>query len=356
MDFLYEKILRPLFFRQNAEAAHDNIIKLLRVFDAIPPLVRMFERRNLRPPRTNPVELFGLSFPNRVGLAAGFDKHAQVWTTFGALGFGHVEIGTFTLHKQDGNPKPRVFRHPEYEAVVNSYGFPNPGAEIVARRLSRAPGKETRRFPLGINIGKSKVTPLEQAADDYLGSFRLLADYADFVVVNISSPNTPGLRELQGRDHLVQLLAALQRANREWAVRRAAPAPLPVLLKIAPDLSPPQLDAILEIVTGVGLAGIVATNTTIERPIELRGLETAGGLSGRPLLEKSLGVVRYLARAAGGRIPIVGCGGICSVEDAGRFMDEGASLVQIYTGMIYRGPFFAAQVARALAWHHREWV
>ncbi|MDR1816868.1 MAG: quinone-dependent dihydroorotate dehydrogenase [Puniceicoccales bacterium] len=356
MDFLYEKILRPLFFRQSAEAAHDNIIKLLRVFDAFPPLVRLFERHNLRPPHTEPVELFGLRFPNRVGLAAGFDKHAQVWTTFGALGFGHVEIGTFTLHKQDGNPKPRVFRHPEYEAVVNSYGFPNPGAEIVARRLAHAPGKETRRYPLGINIGKSKVTPLEQAADDYLGSFRRLADYADFIVINVSSPNTPGLRELQTRSHLVQLLAALQRANKERAVRRADPAPLPVLLKIAPDLTPAQLDEILEIADATGIAGIVATNTTIERPSGLRGLETAGGLSGRPLLEKSLGVVRYLARAAGGKFPIIGCGGICAVEDAGRFMDEGASLVQIYTGMIFRGPFFAAKIARSLAWHQRKWV
>jgi dihydroorotate dehydrogenase len=353
MDFLYEKLLRPLLFTQDPEVIHDRTIAALRLFDAIPFAVRAFEHFNLRPAHTKPISLFGLDFPNRVGLAAGYDKHALAWTAMGALGFGHAEIGTVTLHAQDGNPRPRVFRYPAHEAVVNRYGFPNPGADVVARRLAHAPGRARRSIPLGINIGKSKVTSLEDAAKDYVGSFRLLADYADFVVVNISSPNTPGLRELQGRSHLVQLLDALRRANHERAVRLAC-KPVPFLLKIAPELTFPQLDELLEIVTGTGFDGIVATNTTATRPDGLGALEATGGLSGRPLLEKALGFVRYIVKATGGRLPVVGSGGICSVEDAVRFVDEGASLVQLYTGMIYRGPWFPAKIARALASSHRD--
>ncbi|MDR2512905.1 MAG: quinone-dependent dihydroorotate dehydrogenase [Puniceicoccales bacterium] len=355
MDFLYEKILRPLFFTQDAETAHEISIRLLRILDAIPFAVHTLERINLRPRHSKPIRLFDLDFPNRVGLAAGFDKYAQVWPTFGALGFGHAEIGTFTLHPQDGNPKPRVFRYPQAEAVVNSFGFPNPGAEVIAHRLAQGPGKGARTIPIGINIGKSKITPLDTACEDYVNSFRLLADHADFLVINISSPNTPGLRELQGRAHLTTLLETLQRENLQRTVRLNAPR-IPILLKIAPDLSYPQLEEILAIATAVALDGIVATNTTIERPQTAGDMETRGGLSGRPLLEKSLSIVRFMARASNGKLPIIGCGGICHPDDAARFMDEGASLVQIFTGMIYRGPFFPAALARTLAWSHRPWA
>jgi dihydroorotate dehydrogenase len=355
MNAFYEKILRPLFFKLDPEIAHDLIVRGLRIFDSLPFATRLFERYNLRPAGTKPVRLFGLDFPNRVGLAAGFDKHAQLWPVLGAFGFGHAEIGTFTQHKQPGNPKPRVFRYPKREAVVNSYGFPNPGAEIVARRLAHAPGKGARSFPLGVNIGKSKITPLDKAADDYNYSFALLADYADFMVVNISSPNTPNLRELHDKTRLGELLGSLQTANRRRAEALAVPL-VPILLKIAPDLTFAAIDDVLEIITEHGFNGIVATNTTVTRPAGTESFETKGGLSGRPLLEKSLGVVRYLARATGGKLPIIGSGGICEVADAGRFMDEGASLVQIYTGWIYRGPFFATQIARALAWRDREWA
>ncbi len=355
MDLLYEKILRPYFFTKDAETAHDYALNALRLLDAVPFLPQIMERYHLRPRHSQRVRLFGLDFPNAVGLAAGFDKNALAWPAAGALGFGHVEIGTITLHEQPGNEKPRVFRYPKYEAAVNRYGFPNAGAEKIARRLAAAPGKGKRSFPLGINIGKSKVTPLDEAHLDYVGSFRLLADYADFMVVNISSPNTPGLRELQGRDYLVDLLKALQVENQDRA-QRLDTAPLPFLLKIAPDLNFTQLDDILRIVEESGFNGIVATNTTISRPDYLADAERTGGLSGRPLLEKSLGIVRYLARESKGRLPIIGSGGICQVEDAGRFMDEGASMVQIYTGMVYRGPFFPARVARALAWHQRDWA
>ncbi|MDR0534895.1 MAG: quinone-dependent dihydroorotate dehydrogenase [Puniceicoccales bacterium] len=353
MDFLYEKLLRPLLFKCNPEAIHDQTISALRLLEAIPFATRLLERINLRPPGSKPVRLFGLDFPNRVGLAAGYDKHAQAWPAMAALGFGHAEIGTITLHGQDGNPRPRVFRHPPAEAIVNRYGFPNPGADVVARRLAQAPGKGVRSIPLGINIGKSKVTPLENAAKDYTGSFRLLADYADFVVVNISSPNTQNLRDLQGRALLDNLLGSLRDTARDHAAKPGA-KPVPILLKIAPDLTFPQLDDVLESVCAHGLDGIIATNTTISRPPGLEHLESPGGLSGRPLLEKSLSFVRYIARSTQGRLPIIGSGGICDVEAAARFMDEGASLVQLYTGMIYRGPWFPAKVARALAWHHRD--
>ena len=296
-----------------------------------------------------------MDFPNRVGLAAGFDKHAQIWPTLGALGFGHAEIGTFTLHPQDGNPKPRSFRYPKAEAIVNSFGFPNPGAEAVSRRLAQAPGKGSRSIPIGINIGKSKITPLEEAYEDYLGSFRLLAEHADFLVINISSPNTPGLRELHGNAHLTHLLGALQHENRQRAARLDTPR-IPILLKIAPDLGFPQLEEILGIIADSGLDGIVATNTTVTRPGVAGEMESRGGLSGRPLLEKSLGIVRFIARASNGRLPIIGCGGICQPDDAARFMDEGTSLVQIYTGMVFRGPFFPAAIARTLAWSQRDWA
>ncbi|MDR2863279.1 MAG: quinone-dependent dihydroorotate dehydrogenase [Puniceicoccales bacterium] len=355
MDIFYEKLLRPLFFTQSAEAAHNHAVFALRLLGYLPPLKRLMEWRNLKPAHSKPLSLFGLNFPNAVGLAAGFDKNALCWQSAGALGFGHVEIGTITLHAQPGNPKPRVFRYPEQEAAVNRYGFPNDGAEALARRLARCPAKGRRRFPLGINIGKSKITPLEEAHEDYIGSFRLLADYADFMVVNISSPNTPGLRELQGADLLSGLLGALQAENRARATRLQV-ARVPILLKIAPDISFAQLDTILGIVTESGFDGIVATNTTVERPEGAEAMESTGGLSGRPLLEKALGIVRYIAHASGGKIPIIGSGGICHVKDAGRFMDEGASLVQLYTGMIFRGPFFPAEVARSLAWRQREWV
>jgi dihydroorotate dehydrogenase len=293
-----------------------------------------------------PVECFGLSFTNPIGLAAGFDKNGRAWPAAAALGFGHVEIGTVTLHAQPGNPRPRLFRYPAEQAVINRMGFNNAGAQALANRLAKLPGPGKRRIPLGVNLGKSKVTPLDRATEDYLGSFRLLADHADYVVVNVSSPNTPGLRELQDASWLKPLLAALVHENNSRPA--AGRTRRPILLKIAPDLTYPQVDAALGVIAELGLDGIIATNTTLARPGSFASVNEAGGLSGAPVRRRSTEIINYIARATNGRLPIIGVGGIADAESAAEKLDAGATLVQIYTGMIYRGPFMAAELARGL--------
>ena len=341
MDFIYERILRPIFFRLDCERAHDIGIGAMTLLGKMTPVCRVMERMARLPAEARPVEAFGLRFPNVVGLAAGFDKEARGWPAAAALGFGHVEVGTITALAQPGNPKPRAFRYPGEEAVINRMGFNNSGAEAVARRLAKLPGPGKRRIPVGVNIGKSKVAPLEGAVEDYLRSFALLADYADYVALNVSSPNTPDLRKLQDEQRLGELLAAVSGANRARARR------VPLLLKIAPDLSYPQVDAVLEQIATHGFDGIIATNTTLSRPGFFANVGEAGGLSGKPVRERSTDFIRYIARATGGKLPIIGVGGIHSAADAAEKLDAGARLVQILTGMIYRGPFFAKELAHA---------
>lgn len=354
MGSFYEKIVRPVLFTQDPESAHEHAIRAMQLLGSTGPLWRMMARYNALK-KARPIELFGLTFPNHVGMAAGFDKNGTAWKAAAALGFGHVEIGTITHQKQPGNPQPRMFRLPQCHALVNRMGFNNDGAEAVAANLARMPSPENRHIPIGINIGKSKVVPLDQATDDYLSSFQLLADHADYFTVNVSSPNTPGLRELQGRNHLTELLRALRSANSERA-RKLGCAPIPMLLKIAPDLSYAQIDDVLQVVTECALSGIIATNTTIERPQQLAEFTESGGLSGLPLNTKAAAVIRFIHKSTNGKLPIIGVGGILDESTAGRLMDAGADLVQIYTGMVYRGPFFAADIARALAWRQRSWV
>jgi dihydroorotate dehydrogenase len=324
-----------------AEHAHELAVRGLSVLAALQPLCRLLEGPG---GADRPVQCFGLTFPNRIGLAAGFDKHARAWPAAAALGFGHVEIGTVTAQAQPGNARPRLFRYPAEKAVINRMGFNNEGAAAVAARLARQPKPGERRIPLGVNIGKSKVAPLEQATADYLTSFAALADYADYVVLNVSSPNTPDLRRLQDEDRLRELLGAVTAANRA----RGGGAK-PVLLKIAPDLSFPQIDAVLQVIAEYGLDGIIATNTTLARPGRFATISEAGGLSGPPVRARSTEIIRYISRTTGGRLPIIGVGGINDAQSAGEKLDAGASLVQIYTGMIFRGPFFAKDVAAALS-------
>jgi len=322
----------------------------MALLGACPPLCRALEGwTRLRPPCAKAIPLFGLLFPNAVGLAAGFDKNARAWPAAAALGFGHVEIGTVTALPQPGNPRPRMFRYPGQEAVINRMGFNNEGAEAVAARLARQAPRGKRRIPLGINLGKSKVTDLERAAADYLDSFTRLADHADYVVLNVSSPNTPGLRKLQDESHLRELLEAISGANRRRALGEGGRKRVPVLLKIAPDLTFPQIDAVVSVIFEYGLDGVIATNTTLARPGPFASANEAGGLSGAPLRRRSTEIVSYLARVTGGRLPIVGVGGISDAAGAAEKLDAGASLIQLYTGMIYRGPFFAARAARAVA-------
>lgn len=344
MGSAYEKIIRPLLFRQDSERAHEHGVDAMALLARFGPLRWALERgMRLDASAFAPVRVLGLDFPNRVGLAAGFDKNARAWPAAAAMGFGHVEIGTVTALAQEGNPKPRMFRYPAQEAVINRMGFNNEGAVAVAARLATQPGRGARTIPLGVNLGKSKVADIEKATDDYLASFARLADFADYLVLNVSSPNTPGLRQLQDESRLRELLGAITAANRARAVR------VPVLLKIAPDLTWPQVDAVLTVIAEFALDGVIATNTTLARPGFFSTVNETGGLSGAPVRRRSTEIVGYIAKATGGKLPIIGVGGITDVIGAAEKLDAGAALVQVYTGMIYRGPFFAAELARGLA-------
>lgn len=346
MGAFYEKFLGPALFRMDSERAHELGVDSMALLGRFPPLCRLLEKvARLSPASFRPVDVLGLRFPNAVGLAAGFDKNARAWPAAAALGFGHVEIGTVTAVAQPGNPRPRMFRFPAQEAVINRLGFNNEGSEAVAARLAGQPPRGERRIPLGINLGKSKVAEIERAPEDYLASFASLRDHADYVVLNVSSPNTPGLRQLQDESRLRELLSAVTAANNAVPPGKAR---VPILLKIAPDLDYPQIDAVLGVVADFRLDGLIATNTTLARPGVFANVPEAGGLSGAPLLRRSTEIVRYVARATGGRLPIIGVGGITDADGASAKLDAGASLVQVYTGMIFRGPFFAAHLARAL--------
>ncbi len=349
MGFLYEKVVRPALFRTDPERAHEGSVRALALLGGLYPLRRAMEAWARLPAGLGrPIRAFGLDFPNAIGLAAGFDKNALAWPGAAALGFGHVEIGSVTAIAQPGNPRPRVFRYPSREAVINRMGFNNQGAAAIAARLRGQPARGRRLIPLGINLGKSKVVPVDAAAQDYLESFSHLADLADYLVLNVSSPNTPGLRQLQDEGRLRELVGAIQEANRARAAGTAG-ARVPVLLKIAPDLTFHQIDAVLGVIGEFAIDGVIATNTTLERPGFFSIVNEAGGLSGAPLRHRSTEIIRYIARATGGRLPIIGVGGITDPASAGEKLDAGATLVQVYTGLIYRGPFFARDLAWALA-------
>lgn len=343
MSWVYRKFIRPVLFTNDAEDIHGRTLRNLAWLSRHETLCNATQAF-LGAPEL-PVELFGLRFPNPVGLAAGMDKNAEAVPAWAALGFGFSELGGVTWHAQPGNPLPRIFRAIPEEAIVNRMGFNNDGAEALAQKL--AAWRAARRWPqhpVGINLGKSKTTPLEKAAEDYANSFGVLRELADFFVVNVSSPNTPNLRQLQDKAALDEILAALQANN---------PAARPILVKVAPDLTFEALDEILELVEPRRLAGIVATNTTITRPqskdtnVQKVYAET-GGLSGRPLRERSTEVIRHLYRRTSGRLPIIGVGGIFTAEDAWEKVCAGASLIQVYTGLVYAGPGLARAIVRGL--------
>ncbi len=354
MGFVYENIVRPALFRMEPEQAHDRGRNALMALGRVPLLCRAVRAYN-QVCEDKPVELFGLEFPNRIGLAAGMDKDGEFPKAIEALGFGHTEVGTVTPEGQPGNPRPRLFRYPEHRALINRMGFNNRGAEKMLQSLARHYPKGKRGIPVGVNIGKAKTTTLENAVEDYLACFRKLADQADYFTINISSPNTQGLRDLQSEAYLRELLAALSKENRRHAKKLGRKAH-PLLLKIAPDLNFREIDGILEVLLDLDYDGIIATNTTIERPAGFPSRET-GGLSGGDFIRKrSTEVINYIYRATGGKLPIIGVGGIDSVEAAGEKMDAGASLIQLYTGWVYRGPFFARELARALKSRGEDWV
>lgn len=343
MSLFYQKVVRPVLFNFDSEEIHNRTLHTLGVLSRN-PLGAEFLSSFFGSPAL-PVNLWGLRFPNPVGLAAGMDKQGEAVPAWRAFGFGFVELGGVTWHPQPGNPAPRMFRAVDDDALINRMGFNNGGAEALAARLQawRASGRWPSH-PVGINLGKSKVTPLEQAPEDYASSFRLLRTHADFFVVNVSSPNTPNLRQLQDKRSLDEILAALQEINSS----PGAP-PRPILVKVAPDLSFEALDEILELAFPRSLAGIVATNTTIARPENGAAVYAeAGGLSGRPLRARSTEIVRHLYLQSRGKLPIVGVGGIFSAEDAWEKITAGASLVQLYTGLIYEGPGITRDIVTGL--------
>lgn len=333
----YERLVRPTLFALDAETAHHLAISTLQTLSRSTAGLRPLQ--TFAPP-PNPVELFGLTFPNPIGLAAGFDKNGVALPAWEALGFGFIEVGTVTARAQPGNPKPRIFRLAEQRALINRLGFNNDGADAVAQRLRalRAGGRWPK-IPVGINLGKSKLTPLEEAAEDYLYSFRRLREFADYVVVNVSSPNTPGLRSLQGQGPLTALLRAMRAENVE--------TPKPLLLKIAPDLSIEELEEILHVCAANGVAGIIATNTTLDHAAIAPSRDQSGGLSGEPLREKATGIIREII--ARSNLPVIGVGGIVDGTTAKEKTDAGARLLQIYTGLVFRGPGLIREIAAALS-------
>lgn len=346
----YRRVVRPALFSlggPDAERAHRRTLSALARLGRSPWALRRVSTL-LGTPRA-PVRVFGLDFPSPVGLAAGMDKDAVALRAWPALGFGFVEVGTVTAQPQPGNPEPRLFRLRDSEAIVNRMGFNNEGADALARTLA-ATGRIG--IPIGVSLGKSKTAPLEDSIGDYLTSLRAVYDHADYLAVNVSSPNTPGLRTLQDRAPLDELLGALTEqaaclATRDPRVGRV----VPVLVKIAPDLSDAAIYEVLQVCADRGIAGVIATNTTLGRdgilPGDVAAAEQAGGLSGRPLRERALEVVRFIRSETD--LPVIGVGGISSADDGMAMLDAGASLLQLYTGFVYQGPPLIAALNRAAA-------
>ena len=346
-------LLRPLLFRLDPETSHALTLYALRSTQYFPPASWLLTQLYKAP--SKPVHAFGLTFKNLIGLAAGYDKDGVAVRGLAALGFGHVEVGTVTPKPQAGNPRPRVFRLAEDEAVINRMGFPSRGAEYVARRLLRRRSAAPRNdMILGVNLGKNKDTPLEEAARDYVELMKVFAPLADYLTINISSPNTVGLRRLQGREMLEGLLEEVARERRTFSLT-PNPSPTgrggftPILVKISPDLSDEELDDAIGVILDKKMDGIIATNTTLSREGVRSNLKgETGGLSGSPLKGRSEAVLSRVVKLANGRVPIISVGGIASPDDAKKRLALGASLVQVYTGLIYRGPWLVREILKSL--------
>jgi dihydroorotate dehydrogenase len=348
-DLGYQRLLRPVLFRAyggDAEQVHDATLRTIAAVTRGRPALGLAAALCAR--HRHPVELAGIRFPGLVGLAAGMDKNGEAVRAWGALGFGHAELGTVTARPQQGNERPRLFRLPASLALVNRMGFNNQGAAALAERLSAAGVSRSNMaagIPIGISLGKSKITPLAEATGDYLGSLRLLAPYADYLAINVSSPNTPGLRKLQDAAALRELLDAL--VAEAWRLAAGRP-PVPIMVKVSPDLDENALEELLDVCTEAGAEGLIATNTTLTRdgldPADAAIATETGGLSGAPLAERARAVVSFLAERTS--LPIIGVGGILSRDDGQAMLDAGASLIQVYTGYVYRGPALVAELNR----------
>jgi dihydroorotate dehydrogenase len=343
---LYRRLLFPALRRFDAERMHEQAVTWLALAQHNAP-GRALLRLAAGSLPSEPVELFGLTFPNVLGMAAGFDKDVRVTAGLFQLGFGHVEVGTLTPRPQPGNPRPRIFRLPEEGALINQMGFPNEGVAAAVprlRRLARVKGSGI----VGVSLGKQKETPLGAAVDDYVAVMRAVYPYADYLAVNVSSPNTPGLRELQGGRYLEQLLLALAAENEALAHAHHLAA-RPLLLKIAPDLTHAELEEIVGVAQATAMAGMIATNTTLSRDgLSRPNRERPGGLSGRPLAARSTAVVAAIHRLSGGKLPVIGVGGIFTAADIRTKLEAGAQLVQLYTALIYQGPGLPGRLLREL--------
>ena len=345
---IYERLVRPVLFRYgngDPERAHEQTLASLTRLGRIGAVRRLGTSWWGR--HRTPVELAGIRFPGRIGLAAGMDKNGLAVSAWAGLGFGFAELGTVTAHAQPGNERPRLFRLPQSRALINRMGFNNDGASALALRLDAAGvrrGNGAAGVPLGISIGKTKVTPVEEATEDYLESFAALCSYADYIAVNVSSPNTPGLRRLQDADFLRELAGSLVQAART----ERPDAPVPIFVKLAPDLSESALEEVLDVCRITGVSGLIATNTTLRRGgvsfAESRLAKEPGGLSGAPLTARARQVVRFLRERSD--LPLIGVGGVMSADDGARLLDAGADLLQIYTGFIYGGPGFVTALNR----------
>jgi dihydroorotate dehydrogenase len=346
---LYTSIVRPILFRLPAESAHEFALRSLSLALDSATARRFVERRLQRQP-FGKLDRFGLEFRNPVGLAAGFDKNGTAAQALAALGFGFIEVGSVTSEPQPGNPRPRLFRLPRDRALINRAGFNNCGAAQLAENIRRC----RPDCVLGVNIGKSRGVAIENAIPDYLASFDAVYDVADYIACNVSSPNTPNLRELQRPEMLADLLKSLQQRNDELAQKHFLPRPKPLLLKIAPDLSVPEIEMIVDVATNANISSIIATNTTVSReglrtsPAEVETLGE-GGLSGAPLQDRSNEVIALIYRLTQGSLPIIGVGGVFTAADAWEKICAGASLIQLYTGFIYEGPSVARRINEGLA-------
>ncbi|GAB4139101.1 MAG: quinone-dependent dihydroorotate dehydrogenase [Bacteroidia bacterium] len=346
---MYKALLKPLFFMMNPERAHHFVFGSIKTMMKIPGVKGIVRSMYQIQDKSLETEVFGIRFPNPVGLAAGLDKDAKLFDELGYYGFGFIEVGTLTPKAQPGNDKPRMFRLPQDEALINRMGFNNEGAAAAAGRLR----KRKSGIIIGGNIGKNKVTPNEKAWEDYELCFETLYTWVDYFVVNVSSPNTPGLRDLQDKGPLTDILLRLKKLN------AAKPRQKPILLKIAPDLTDSQLDDIIDIVKETGIDGVIATNTTISRAdlkTDGKYVESIGngGLSGKPLTKRSTEVIRYLSEKSGKAFPIIGVGGIHSPEDAIEKLKAGATLVQLYTGFIYEGPALVKEINKAIIDYRKQ--
>lgn len=336
---LYKSLIRPILFKLDPEHAHQLAMRFASIAKAQPIATILDKIHHLEDVRLSQ-ERFGLTFKNPIGLSAGADKNCQACELFSSFGFGFLESVSFTYLPQEGNPRPRIFRIPESEALINRLGFPSLGAEALAPRIQNAKKYlESKKVVFGVNFAKSKSVPIEEAVEDYLRSFKLMRSLADYIVLNVSSPNTPGLRELQKRNHLEEIISALQDENI---------TKIPLLVKIAPDLDLSQIDEVIQTCLDHNIQGIVATNSTITRDGITSHQNEAGGLSGRPLFLKSLKIVEHIRRQVSDKLCIIGVGGIFSAQDAISMFQAGASLIEIYTALVYEGPNLIYQIKKGI--------